>query len=74
MFDMLCLPEMIQQGLWIGEKDRSACVLHFHPETGRQYKGAIKAAAEGYETYITAFHRVKARQRKSILKRGAILT
>lgn len=44
--------------------------MYDHPETGTRYKSAIKAVGEGYEAYLTTFHRVNDRQLKSILKRG----
>ncbi|MER9941459.1 hypothetical protein NKJ70_05840 [Mesorhizobium sp. M0092] len=70
MLDMLCLPHMIKHGRWIGDRAKEACVVYDHPETSTRYKSAIKAVGEGYETYLTTFHRLNDRQLKSILKRG----
>lgn len=73
LMEMLCLPEMVKNGLWVADGKRTAAVIYVHPETGRQYKSAIKAAGEGYETYLGTFHRIKRRQRETILRRGEVL-
>lgn len=73
MLDMLCLPEMVRHGLWIADGKKTAAVIYVHPETGVQYKGAIKSAGGGYESYICTFHRLKRRQRDSLLRRGPVL-
>lgn len=73
MLDMLCLPQMIKHGKWIGDRAKEACVIYDHPETGTRYKSAIKAVGEGYETYLSTFHRLDERQHKSILKRGNVI-
>jgi len=73
LMDLLCLPMMIREGTWIGDRRNSACVVYAHPETGRAYKSALKATAGGYETYISTFHKCGDRQRASLLKRGTIL-
>jgi hypothetical protein len=68
MMDMLCLPWMIQRGIWLPDKKNFASVLYKDPETGRRFKGAVKVVAE-YETYISTFHRCKSTQWESLLKR-----
>ncbi len=74
MFDLLCLPEMIKRGLWIADRKKSACVIYKHSEGGLRYKSALKVVGDGYETYISTFHRVvDERQLKSIMKRGRVL-
>lgn len=74
LLDMLCLPMMVKHGQWVADRPGSACVLYRHPETGLGYKSALKATAGGYETYLSTFHRCEGKQRKSILKRGELLT
>ncbi len=80
-FDLLCIPMMLSDGLWVGQKDRlgpdgkpnSACVSFVHPETAVRYAGSVKSAAGGFEVYLNTFHRTKPRQTRSTLKRGPIL-
>ncbi|MEC5290692.1 hypothetical protein VSX64_07395 [Aurantimonas sp. C2-6-R+9] len=73
LIDMLCLPLMIQDGLWVADKISAAACVYRHPENGNQYKAAVKATAEGFETYISTFHRCADRQLQGILKRGPVL-
>lgn len=69
LIDMLCLPWMIQYGIWLPDKEKSACVLYLNPDTGKRFKSAIKSAGDGYETYITTFHQCKTSQWNSLLGR-----
>jgi hypothetical protein len=73
LMDMLCLPDMISSGLWIGEAHGRACVVYSDPNTQRRYISAIKVANQGYEVFLTTFHLCRQRQTASLLKRGAIL-
>lgn len=73
LVDMVCLPDMVRRGLWVEEPGRTACVLYDHPIRGLRFKAAIKAAGDGFETYIGTFHRVAPRQTRSVLRRGRVL-
>lgn len=73
LIDMLCLPLMMQDGLWIADRKSAAVCVYTHPENGARYKAAIKSTASGFETYVSTFHRCAPRQLEGILKRGPIL-
>ncbi len=69
LIDMLCLPWMIRDGIWLPNNGNSACVLYENRDNGKRFKGAIKSAGGGYETYITTFHQCKPSQWNSLLRR-----
>jgi hypothetical protein len=73
LLEMLCLPAMIKNALWIGEPARTACMTYLDPGSGKQFKGAVKSAAMGYEIYLSTFHLCGPRQAAALLKRGPIL-
>ena len=70
LFDFLAIPEMIAKGLWIADRASACCISYLSAHDGKHYKGAVKAAAEGCEHYISTFHRMGPRQTKALLKRG----
>ncbi|WP_368465714.1 hypothetical protein [Hoeflea sp. TYP-13] len=73
MLDLLVLPKLLETGLWIGDRPNTCSIAFQHPDDGNRYISAIKSAADGYEHYITTFHRCGKRQTKSLLKRGPVL-
>ena len=73
MLEMLCLPDMMSNGLWIGERANQACVVYSDPNSGKRFIGAVKVAAQGYEVYLKTFHICRKRQTASLLRRGRVL-
>ncbi|WP_319499297.1 hypothetical protein [uncultured Cohaesibacter sp.] len=73
LFELLIIPEMLLKGLWIADRPNWCCISFQCTEEDRRYKAAIKAADNGYEHYLTTFHKTSKRQTKSILKRGPVL-
>ncbi|MER8864787.1 hypothetical protein NKI19_13885 [Mesorhizobium sp. M0751] len=73
MIDLLCLPMMLRDGVWVADRPKNAVVIYDHPATKKRYKAAIKVTAGGFEPYVSTFHRFGDRQLEALLKRGIIL-
>lgn len=73
-FDVLLLPLMIRDGLWIADHPHKACVFYRHPETDKLYKGAVKVVGSGYEVYVCSFYRCNERQIATARRRGTVLS
>ena len=74
LIDLLCLPMMVRDGLWVADrKPKNAVVVYDHPDTKKRYKVAIKVTADGFEPYVSTFHRFGDRQLEALLERGTIL-
>jgi hypothetical protein len=73
LLDLLCMPDMVQSGLWIADRPNAACVIYKRPDTGLLYASGLKVAGEGYELYMGSFYRITERQIASKRGRGAVL-
>ncbi|MDE2105768.1 MAG: hypothetical protein KGL39_51565 [Patescibacteria group bacterium] len=73
LLEMLCLPAMVKNALWIADRRGEACMSYFDPASQHRFKGAAKAVAPGYEVYVTSFHVANPKQIKSLLRRGPVL-
>jgi hypothetical protein len=70
LIDMLIIPEMISNGLWIGDRKHNCCISYICPISGSRFIGAVKSADRGKEHFLTTFHKGGKRQTKSLLRRG----
>jgi len=74
ILDLLVIPFLVRDGLWIADRPGACCISYVHPEdAAKRYISAVKSVADGHELYLTTFHRAGRRQTKSLLKRGPIL-
>lgn len=73
LVDLLIIPRMLSDGLWIGDRNKSCCISYYSPEKRRHFIGAVKSAKDGSEHYFTTFHKAGKRQLKSKINRGKIL-
>lgn len=73
MFDMLHLPNMLQDGLWVADRPNAACVLYQVSGAEVRYGAALKVTADGFEPYISSFYRVKKSQFRTKAARGDVL-
>ena len=74
-YDLLQLPYILQHGLWIAEQDEIdfRVVCSSVPLNDRRYKALVKKATTGPEIWLRAFHWLKPRATRAILRRGRIV-
>ena len=73
LFDLLIIPKLLENGLWIGDRPNACCISYLDSFKGIRYIAAIKAADNGKEHYLTTFHKSHKRQTSALVKRGPTL-
>jgi hypothetical protein len=71
--DVLYIPNALASGLLLQELDRpdSLIACYQHPEIAtKRFKAAVKVLDNGFEIWISTFHRTHARQTKALLARS----
>jgi hypothetical protein len=74
-FDLLNLPFAIDRGLLVQEIERPHMIiaLYLNAISEIRFTIALKISQNGTEIWVSSFYRTKARQTKSILRRGRLL-
>ena len=71
--EVLLIPNALAYGLLLQERDRPerliACYQHPEDESKR-YKAAVKVMDNGFEIWISTFHRTRRKQTKTLLARS----
>ena len=74
LLDVLHMPDMISNGLWIADRPNSACVVYSPPDTTNlHYASGLKVVGGGFEPYMCSFYRIGTRQITAKRRRGLIL-
>ena len=71
--NLLLLPSILEQGMWIADRPLAFAVVWQAGENDPRYKVALKTTADHSRTYVRSFHRMKARQTRSVLRRGDLV-
>ena len=71
--DLVVIPQVIQQGLWLADRDRACRISYQEHDTGRHFVLAIKATATRRELFVATFHRSNRKQFERLLRRGNVL-
>lgn len=74
-YDLLHIPLVLRAGLivWERKDPRFLMASYFRGDVSRRYMCSIKGANNGYEIWVSTFHRMRPRQVRSMLKRGVKL-
>ena len=73
IIDLLVLPEMLDRGIWIADRENAACVAFHPPDTFSTLFCAVKIVGGGFEPYLSSFYPGKSRQIEAKRQRGMVL-
>ena len=74
-FEIITIAYGLAKGMYISDSKRENHLIinYIYPDTGFRYKAAVKCANKGQELWVSTFHRLRPRQTKPLLKRGALI-
>ncbi len=70
--DYARIQDVIDQGLVVRQGERTL-VFVAETEAGQWWRLVVKRTADGRETYLVAFHRIKPNQIRSTMRRGKVV-
>ena len=70
--DYARVQDLVDQGLVVRQGERTL-VFVAETETGQWWRLVVKRTADGRETYLVAFHRIKPNQVRSTERRGEMI-
>lgn len=73
LLDILHMPNMILNGLWVADRPNAACVVYSLPGSEIHYASGLKVVGGGFEPYMCSFYRIGTRQIAAKRRRGVIL-
>ncbi len=70
--DYARIQDVIDRGLVVRQGERTL-VFVAETEAGQWWRLVVKRTADGRETYLVAFHRIKPNQIRSTMRRGKVV-